>query len=57
MNPITGSFITIDEMSMIWVCKKQGVMSLSTMEAEFTDAFIITRYSWYVRELLQELSL
>ena len=43
MKSITGGFITIDEISMSFVCKKQGVMSLSTMEAEFTDSSIMAR--------------
>ena len=43
MNYITGGFITIDEISMSFVCKKQGVMSLSNMEDEFTDSSIMAR--------------
>ena len=38
------------------MCKKQGGVSLSTIEAEFTAAPIMTQERLIVRELLQELN-
>ena len=40
---ITSGLITIDEMPMSWICKKQGGVSLSATEAEFTAASIMAR--------------
>uniref|UniRef100_A0AAV1U951 Reverse transcriptase Ty1/copia-type domain-containing protein n=1 Tax=Peronospora matthiolae TaxID=2874970 RepID=A0AAV1U951_9STRA len=54
---VTGGLITIDGMPVIWMCKKQGGVSLSTMEAEFTAASIMARELLGIRELLQELDL
>lgn len=44
-------------MPVSWMCKKQGGVSLSTMEAEFTAASIMARKLLGVRKLLQELNL
>ena len=44
-------------MPVSWVCKKQGKVSLSTMEVKFTAASIITRDLLNIHELLQGLSL
>ncbi|KAG3073385.1 hypothetical protein PI125_g22248 [Phytophthora idaei] len=38
---VTGSFATPDGMAVGWICKKQGGVSLSTMEAEYTAASVI----------------
>uniref|UniRef100_A0AAV1VGL1 Polyprotein n=1 Tax=Peronospora matthiolae TaxID=2874970 RepID=A0AAV1VGL1_9STRA len=54
---VTGGLITIDGMPVSWMCKKQGGVSLSTMEAEFTAASIMARELLGIRELLQELDL
>ena len=54
---VTGGVITVDDMPVCWTCKKQGGVSISTMEAEFTAASIIPRELPGIRELLQELNL
>ena len=54
---VTGGLITIDGMPVSWMCKKQGGVSFSTMEAEFTAASIMARELLGIRELLQELDL
>ena len=56
-NAVTGGVITVDDMPVCWICKKQGGVSLLTMEAEFTAASIIARELMGIRELLQELNL
>ena len=38
---ITGGWITVDEMPVSWMAKKQGGVSLSTMEAEYTAASVV----------------
>ncbi|CAI5730849.1 unnamed protein product [Peronospora farinosa] len=54
---VTGGLITVDNIPVSWMCKKQGGVSLSTMEAEFTAASLMARELLGVRELLQELNL
>ncbi|POM60962.1 Integrase catalytic core protein, partial [Phytophthora palmivora] len=51
----TGGFVTVDGMAVSWVCKKQGGVSLSTMEAEYTAASVVTQELLGVRELLDEM--
>ncbi|OWZ13989.1 polyprotein [Phytophthora megakarya] len=53
---VTGGLVTIDEMPVSWTCKKQGGVSLSTMEAEYTEAFVMATKLLGVRELLGELN-
>lgn len=42
-------------MSVSWLCKKQGEVSLSTMEAEFVAASDTAREQLGVRKILLEL--
>ena len=35
---VIGGIVTLDGASVLWVCKKQTVVSLSTTDAEFTSA-------------------
>ncbi|POM69506.1 Integrase catalytic core protein [Phytophthora palmivora] len=51
----TGGLVTVDGMAVSWVCKKQGGVSLSTMEAEYTAAAVVTQELLGVRELLGEM--
>lgn len=52
----TGGLVTMDGMPISWICKKQGGVSLSTMEAEYTAASVVAQEMLGVRELLGELS-
>ncbi|POM74260.1 Integrase catalytic core protein [Phytophthora palmivora] len=52
----TGGLVTMDGMPVSWTCKKQGGVSLSTMEAEYTGASVMAAELLGVRELLGELS-
>ncbi|KAE8904952.1 hypothetical protein PF005_g3499 [Phytophthora fragariae] len=49
---VTGSAVLIDGMPILWVCKKQSGVALSTMEAEFTAASHICRELLGFRPLL-----
>ncbi|POM68328.1 Integrase catalytic core protein [Phytophthora palmivora] len=51
----TGGLVTVDGMPISWICKKQGGVSLSTMEAEYTAASVVAQEMLGVRELLGEL--
>ncbi|OWY96906.1 putative mitochondrial protein [Phytophthora megakarya] len=51
----TGGLVTADGMAVSWICKKQGGVSLSTMEAEFTAASVVAQELQGVRELLVEM--
>ena len=54
---ITGGWITVDGMPVSWMAKKQGGVSLSTMEAEFTAASVVVVQMLGIRELLHEIGL
>ncbi|OWZ15971.1 putative mitochondrial protein, partial [Phytophthora megakarya] len=54
---VTGGLLTLDGMAVSWICKKQGGVSLSTMEAEYTAASVMATEILGVRELLGELGL
>ncbi|KAG3067236.1 hypothetical protein PI124_g21838 [Phytophthora idaei] len=51
---VTGGLVTVDEMAVSWVCKKQTGVSLSTMEAEYT-ASVMAQELLGIRELLKQL--
>ncbi|KAG6613467.1 Integrase catalytic core protein [Phytophthora cinnamomi] len=53
---VTGGLVTLDGMAVAWVCRKQGGVSLSTMEAEYTAASVMGQELLGFRELLNELS-
>lgn len=52
---VIGGFITMDGMAIGWVCIKQGGVSLSTMEAEYTATSVMGQELLGIRELLNEL--
>ncbi|GMG14877.1 unnamed protein product [Phytophthora fragariaefolia] len=52
---VTGGLVTVDGMPVSWTCRKQGGVSLSTMEAEYTAASVMAAELLSVRELLGEL--
>jgi ABC-type arginine transport system permease subunit len=54
---VTGGLVTVDGISVSWVCKKQTGSSLSTMEAESTAASVMTTVLLSVPELVGELGL
>ena len=54
---ITGGVVLMDGMVLNWICKKQGGVSLSTMEAEFYAASKIEVEMLGFRELIQEVGL
>lgn len=39
---ITGGLVTVDGSLVSWICKRQSGVSLSTMEAEYTAASVVT---------------
>ncbi|POM64836.1 Integrase catalytic core protein [Phytophthora palmivora] len=51
----TGGLVTVDGMPISRICKKQGGVSLSTMEAEYTAASVVAQEMLGVREFLGEL--
>ncbi|KAG6614663.1 Integrase catalytic core protein [Phytophthora cinnamomi] len=51
----TGGLVPVDGMAVSWICKKQGGVSFSTMEAEYTAASVVARELLGVRELLGEM--
>ena len=54
---LTESVILLNGMSLSWSAKKQGGVSLSTMEAEFVDAAEASRELIGVREMLDEVGM
>ncbi|GMF18948.1 unnamed protein product [Phytophthora fragariaefolia] len=52
---VTGGLVTVDGKPVSWTCRKQGGVSLSTMEAEYTAASVMATVLLGVRELLGEL--
>jgi hypothetical protein len=52
---VTGGLVTVGGMPVAWVCRKQGGVSLSTMEAEYTVASVMAQELLGVRELMNEL--
>lgn len=52
---VTGGLVTLDDMPVSWVCKKQGGVSLSTMEAEYTAASVMVTEVLGVQEYFGEL--
>ncbi|KAG6617388.1 Integrase catalytic core protein [Phytophthora cinnamomi] len=50
---VTGGLVTLDGMPVCWVCKKQGGVALSTMEAEYTAASVMAAELLGIRELLE----
>ena len=54
---VTGGLITLNGIPISWTCKKQGGVSLSTMEAEYTAASIVGKEMLGVKELIGELGL
>ncbi|POM74197.1 Polyprotein, partial [Phytophthora palmivora] len=53
---VTGGLVTMDGMLVSWTCQKQGGVSLSTVEVEYTTASVMTTEILGVCELLGELS-
>ncbi|GMF45370.1 unnamed protein product [Phytophthora fragariaefolia] len=51
----TGGLVIVDGMIVSWICRKQGGVSLSTMETEYTAASVVVQELLGVRELLGEL--
>ncbi|OWZ15199.1 putative mitochondrial protein [Phytophthora megakarya] len=51
----TGGLVTVDGTVISWICKKQGGVSLSTMEAEYTAASVVAQELHGVREFLGEM--
>ncbi|KAJ8523758.1 hypothetical protein ON010_g17361 [Phytophthora cinnamomi] len=51
----TGGLVSVDGIAVSWICKKQGGVSLSTMEDEYTAASVVARELLGVRELLIEM--
>lgn len=51
---LTGGVILLNGMAVNWICKKQGGVSLSTMEAEFVAASEVARELLGIREMLNE---
>ncbi|GMG17047.1 unnamed protein product [Phytophthora fragariaefolia] len=51
----TEGLITVDGMVVSWICRKQGGVSLSTMEAEYIAASVVAQELLRVRELLGEM--
>uniref|UniRef100_A0AAV1UPI6 Polyprotein n=1 Tax=Peronospora matthiolae TaxID=2874970 RepID=A0AAV1UPI6_9STRA len=54
---LTGGIILLNGMAISWSAKKQGGVSLSTMEAEFVAASEIAREMLGVREMLIEIGM
>ena len=54
---VSGCVITMDGAVVLWSCKKQSDVLLSTMEAEFISASQAGRELLGVRDLLVELKL
>lgn len=54
---VTGGVVLLDGMPILWVCKKQGGVALSTMEAEFTAESHVCRELLGFRQLLLEIRL
>ena len=54
---ISGCVLTVNGAVVLWVCKKQLGVSLSTMEAEFISASQSGRELLGTKELLSELKL
>uniref|UniRef100_A0AAV1TUP3 Polyprotein n=1 Tax=Peronospora matthiolae TaxID=2874970 RepID=A0AAV1TUP3_9STRA len=52
---MTGGIILLNGMAISWSARKQGGVSLSTMEAEFVAASEIARELLGVREILCEI--
>ncbi|GAB9471215.1 unnamed protein product, partial [Globisporangium polare] len=51
---LTGGVVLMNGMPVSWICKKQGGVSLSTMEAEFVAASETGRELLGIREMLME---
>ncbi|KAE9355145.1 hypothetical protein PF008_g4214 [Phytophthora fragariae] len=51
----TEGLVTVYGMVVSWICKKQGGVSLSTMEDEYTAASVAAQKLLGVRELLGEM--
>lgn len=54
---LTGGVILLNGMAVSWTAKKQGGVSLSTMEAEFVAASEQTRELLGIREMLGEIGM
>uniref|UniRef100_A0AAV1UB90 Uncharacterized protein n=1 Tax=Peronospora matthiolae TaxID=2874970 RepID=A0AAV1UB90_9STRA len=54
---LTGGVIFLNGMAVSWTAKKQGGVSLSTMEAEFVAASEQTRELLGIREMLREIGM
>ena len=54
---VSGCVLTMDGAVVMWLCKKQSGVSLSTMEAEFISASQAGRELLCTKELLNELRL
>ena len=54
---VTGGLITLNGIPISWTCKKQGGVSLSTMEAEYTAASIFGKEMLGMKDLIGELGL
>ncbi|KAG3085881.1 hypothetical protein PI124_g18435 [Phytophthora idaei] len=40
---VAGGFVTVDGMAVSWLCTKQGGVPLSTVEAEYTSASVMSQ--------------
>nr|CCA23512.1 polyprotein putative [Albugo laibachii Nc14] len=54
---ITGGYIEVAGMPIVWFTRKQGGVSLSTMEAEFTAASIVVAEMIGIKEVLGEMGI
>ena len=54
---ITGGVLRLNGMAVIWGARKQGGVSLSTMEAEFVAASDMARELLGLREMLSEVGI
>jgi hypothetical protein len=54
---VSGGVLLLEGMAIGWLCKKQGAVALSTMEAEFVSASECGRSLLGLRETVQEIGL
>ena len=53
----SGNILVLNGMIIGWNCKKQGVVALSTMEAEYVSASLMAQEVLGLRQTIQELGL
>jgi hypothetical protein len=54
---VSGGILELNGMSIGWLCKKQGAVALSTMEAEYVSAARTAQELFGVKSLLSELGI